>query len=177
MSRKVPAKPRLRIRTWRGEGLGLRRGLGLGWIRADLGSELLDLAVEFVETVEFLADEPHLLAMHAVEHLEHHHHRRLKLIDHLLLHLAEMAEQQGKRGVARCALAGSRGMGGVIIRGCLARGAGLETPGPRSTVEKRRCRGDRREIWSTTPHAGCSGSVGRARCIRIFEVRPDDHLP
>ena len=66
--------------------------------------------VEFVgqlmKPVEFRADHFHLIAVHRPEHLDHHGHGLLKLIEHLLLHEAELIDQRhqyrfGQAGLCR----------------------------------------------------------------------------
>ena len=55
--------------------------------------QLLELPGEIVEPVELLADDVHLLAVHLAEHLDQHAHGLLELVEHLLLHHAELVDQ------------------------------------------------------------------------------------
>ena len=46
-----------------------------------------------MQPVELLADHVHLLAVHRAEHLDQHAHGLLELVEHLLLHHAELVDQ------------------------------------------------------------------------------------
>ena len=51
---------------------------------------------QLMELVELSANHLHLVMVHPPEHLDHHDHGLLKLIEHLLLHQAELIYQRHK---------------------------------------------------------------------------------
>ena len=67
-----------------------------------------------MEPIELLADHVHLLAVHRAEHLDQHAHRLLELVEHLLLHQAELVDQRHERRVGALGLepAGDGDVGG-----------------------------------------------------------------
>jgi len=47
---------------------------------------------QLVEPVKFRTNHFHLVTVHGPEHLDHHSHGLLKLVEHLLLHQAKLID-------------------------------------------------------------------------------------
>jgi hypothetical protein len=79
--------------------------------------QLVFQSVEFfgqlMEPVKFGADHLHLVTMHRPKHLDHHGHGLLKLIEHLLLHEAELIDQRHQYRFGQAGLCQLDGEAGV----------------------------------------------------------------
>jgi hypothetical protein len=78
----------------------------------------MEFFAELTKLIKLSANYLHLIMMHPSEHLDHHGHGLLKLIEHLLLHQAELIDQgrQHRCGQLRLSQVGrKRDIGGCHL--------------------------------------------------------------
>jgi hypothetical protein len=76
-----------------------------------LGLQFLKLESHLAEFRQFLTQDAHGVSVHSSECVQNKHHALMKLVYHLLLHLADLLEHGGERTGGLQLADGERGAG------------------------------------------------------------------